>query len=85
MAIDLKILFVPVFFYPKIAGNDTTMKGDFQNGTATDFSKKDEGNILRDSVMYRHDYSYFDYGISSSQMGEKVFYTINSSFVSCFY
>lgn len=38
-------------------------------------------HILRDSVMYRHDYSYSDYGISSSQMGEKVFYTINSSFV----
>ena len=36
-------------------------------------------HILRDSVMYRHDYSYSDYGISSSQMGEKVFYTINCS------
>ena len=31
------------FFINKIAGNGTTKKGDFQNGTATDFSKKAEG------------------------------------------
>jgi len=31
-----------------------------------------------ENTMYRHDYSYSDYGISSSQMGEKVFYTISS-------
>ncbi len=31
--------------------------------------------------MYRHDYSYSGYGISSSKMGKKVFYKINSGFV----
>lgn len=32
------------FFIIKIARNGTKKKGDFQNGTATDFSKKTEGN-----------------------------------------
>jgi len=33
----------PLFLYKKTAGNGTSKKGDFQNGTATDFSKKAEG------------------------------------------
>ena len=30
------------FFYPQIAGNGTSKKGDFQNGTATDSTQKTE-------------------------------------------
>ena len=33
----------PLFLYKKTAGNGTSKKGDFQNGTATDFSKKAKG------------------------------------------